>query len=216
MYWRQKSYWLIILLIGLTGVLVNLIRYSEVKPPQETDFSLIPLNKGEWLGEEYSFPDYAYEVLKPDDSTLRRYTDDNGNYLWLFIAYFKSQKYGAQIHSPKHCLPGGGWKILSQDEYVFHLSSSENLKTNKFLISDSKKYDLMFYWFITRGGTLIGEFRLKIDLVLNSLLRRPTDAAFVRITIPMTEDTDQTEVLKAMDDFMAEFGSAIEKSLPFD
>ena len=55
------------------------------------------MQSGNWSGQEYFFPDQTYELLKADASTLRRYANSEGKELYLFISYFKSQKYGSQI-----------------------------------------------------------------------------------------------------------------------
>jgi len=40
----------------------------------------------------------------------------------------------------------------------------------------------VYYWFLTRSGTLADEYALKLDLVSNALRGHPTDALFVRLT----------------------------------
>ena len=73
----------------------------------------------------------------------------------------------------------------------------------------------MFYWFETRGGILRTEFGLKLDLMRNALLFRPTDVAFVRVTT----DVEPGETLEAATEralrLIARFSPAIESALPF-
>jgi hypothetical protein len=47
---------------------------------------------------------------------------------------------------------------------------------------------IMLYWFETRSGGIRSEYGLKLDLVKNSLLFNATDAALVRLTLPVTGD----------------------------
>ena len=35
----------------------------------------------------------------------------------LYIGYFRSQRTGATIHSPKNCLPGAGWTPMTETIY---------------------------------------------------------------------------------------------------
>jgi len=142
-----------------------------------------------------------------------RYRGADGSPLWLLIAYFSSQKYGSQIHSPKHCLPGGGWKIEKLEQ--FRLPLPGGYKTvNRLVITTEGRNQAMFYWYQTRGGSLSNEFALKWDLAKNSLLLRPTDAAFIRLTLPI-EQGDLEAASKRAADFLATFYSGMNRALPF-
>lgn len=213
MSWKRKDLWLVGLLL-LTGVLVNLLRYSRVESKKLVNFSPIPLMLGDWRGEEYFFSDQTYQILKADASILRKYIHRSGRELWLFISYFKSQEYGAQIHSPKHCLPGGGWKILSKEKIRINLDAGANLKVNKLIIAEKNSREIMYYWFQTRGGVITSELGLKLDLMFNSLRRKPTDAAFIRINLPSNQLSEK-EALLLFEDFLKTFGPSIKETLPF-
>jgi EpsI family protein len=152
--------------------------------------------------------------LKADATTLREYVDPEGNVVWFFLAYFRSQKYGSQIHSPKHCLPGSGWNIVKKDKYHFQVGLSDSFPINLFTISNGKESELMFYWFITESGIITNEFRLKLDLVYNALLRKPTHTAFVRITIPI-QHSDEKRGIQTFENFLRDFAPYIKQALPF-
>jgi len=59
---------------------------------------------------------------------------------------------------------------------------------NEYVIAKGGGRQLVQYWFVTRSGILSNEFGLKWDLVKNSLMGRPTDAAFVRLVLPVGTD----------------------------
>jgi len=45
------------------------------------------------------------------DYLLRAYVDSTGaEKFGLYIGYYPQQSQGRTIHSPKNCLPGGGWE----------------------------------------------------------------------------------------------------------
>ncbi|HVP36507.1 MAG TPA: EpsI family protein [Terriglobales bacterium] len=211
---RKKEFWITIGLLVITLILVNLLRYSRMESTRLPGFALIPMQSGNWSGQEYFFTDQTYELIKADASTLRRYANREGKELYLFISYFKSQKYGSQIHSPKNCLPGSGWKILTREKTRIQGSSGASLLVNRLLISDSKSQEVMYYWFQTRSGLVTSELGLKLDLVINSLKRAPTDAAFIRINLPLNEVSEK-EALVLVEDFLRNFQPGIENALPF-
>lgn len=204
-----------IVLLVVGGAFGNFLRYTEAAPERPADFDVIPNETEEYDGVERRFSATSYDVLQADTTTLRRYIGPEGEVYWLFVAYFESQKYGSQIHSPKHCLPGGGWQILLHEQYVLPLPGGISKDVNRLVIADRGNRQLMIYWFETRSGTLHNEFMLKLDLVKNSLLFHPTDAAFVRLTLPLHRDDTIKEATERAERFFRTFYPPVEQALPF-
>lgn len=203
---------IVILVCGAAG---NSFRFFSKMPSSGADFSAVPFATNGFTGTEHFFDSVSYDVLKADTSTLRFYTGPEGHGYWLFVAYFASQKYGSQIHSPKHCLPGSGWRIESHDPYLLSLPDGKSREVNRLLISDNISRQVMFYWFETRGGAIRNEFGLKLDLVKNSLSFAPTDAAIVRLTVPLEAGDNVDSATQRALGFLATFFPDIERALPF-
>ncbi|MBN1211781.1 MAG: EpsI family protein [candidate division Zixibacteria bacterium] len=203
----------VFLIVG--GGFGNYLRYIEQTPDRPANFDNIPFELDGFVGAEERFAEDSYDILKADTTTLRHYVDSLDYQYWLFIAYFSSQKYGSQIHSPKHCLPGGGWKIISLEPYELKLENAPVKNINRLLIAERDRKQLMLYWFETRGGTIRNEFALKGDLVVNSLLLHPTDAAIVRLTLPLAPGEDFDAATERAVAFFNAFRGAIDKALPF-
>lgn len=191
------------------------LRSHQARPDRPPDFGRIPYDLGTFVGGEQRFDDYAYDVLKADTTTLRSYRTAEGNTFWLFLAYFSSQKYGAQIHSPKHCLPGGGYRIISIEPYSIPLGDGRNLAVNRLLIASPKRQELMLYWYETRSGVISNEYGLKLDLMKNSILLLPTDAAICRVTMPLSLNADLKVASADMTDFVRLLYPDIQTALPF-
>lgn len=204
---------LVIILIG--GAAGNSFRFLSKMPSSPANFTHLPFSADSFTGTEHFFDSASYDVLKADTSTLRYYTDSQDQGYWLFVAYFSSQKYGSQIHSPKHCLPGSGWRIESNHPYSLSLPGGATREVNRLIIADDNSRQMMMYWFETRSGAIRNEFGLKFDLVKNALTFSPTDAAFVRLTVPMeTGVTLDSATMRAVK-FFGVFFPGIEQSLPF-
>jgi hypothetical protein len=73
----------------------------------------------------------------------------------------------------------------------------------------------MFYWYETRSGVISGEYGLKFDLMKNSVLLLPTDAAICRVTMPLALSADLRAASQAMTDFVRLLYPDIQKALPF-
>lgn len=218
MDWKKKEYWIAILLLGLTGIYTSTLRFSKPTMSAQVDLENIPQQIGDWVGESYELDKRVIEILKSDQTIQRRYVNSSGAEVWLFISYFRDQKYGAQIHSPKHCLPGGGWKI--KDHRRIRIKSTNAAVTehniNQLDIENGQERQQMLYWFETRGGKICSEWMLKLDLVKNSLLNKPTDAAFVRISgnVLSTNDVSANGTAQIFD-FVRALSPYLHNSLPF-
>lgn len=208
----MKKYLITIIIVLIGGFLGNLLRYNDRIPEHRADFSQIPVSYNGYYGVEQQLQDFAVDVLRADITTLRDYFKDNHR-IQLFIAYFNSQKYGSQIHSPKHCLPGGGWHIDHSEPFDMKIGG-ETRTVNMLKISVKEYKAVMFYWFETRSGYIQSEYGLKLDLVKNALLFNPTDAAIVRVTVDASDGNYDTAIAKGIE-FINEFYPSIAKSLPF-
>jgi EpsI family protein len=210
----KKQYLLAIILLIIGGVIGNTLRFSGRLPDKMADFSVIPNELSGYAGKEINLDLATTEILKADLTTLRDYSYSDKSRIGLFMAYFKSQKYGSQIHSPKHCLPGGGWRIENMRPYMLALPDGTKKEINQVIIADKNYKSVMFYWYETRSGAIRSEYGLKLDLVKNSLSLNPTDAAIVRVTID-TPENDVKAASKRGLEFIETFYPYIKQALPF-
>lgn len=204
---------LLALIVPLGGMAV-LLRTMVVEPDREAQLENIPIQVGEWRGQDLEISESTAASLQATHALLRAYQRPDGTYLTLFIAYFRDQKYGSQIHSPRHCLPGGGWVVADLHRIPFRFGDRE-VTANSMKITKRQYVDQMFYWFQTRSGELSSEYSLKFDLVRNSLLLRPTDAAMIRLTINRGNRSVE-ECQQLVEDFVGQIATQIEAALPFE
>ncbi|MCX6825862.1 MAG: EpsI family protein [candidate division Zixibacteria bacterium] len=210
----KKVYLFTIALLLIGGIVGNLFRFSVRQPNRMPNFSVIPIELNGYMGQERNLDETSGEVLKADITTLRDYSASDQTYRGLFIAYFKSQKYGSQIHSPKHCLPGGGWKIDVIQAFPMRLPDGSIREINHLVISNPNFRSVMFYWYETRSGIIRSEYGLKLDLIKNALFLRPTDAAIVRITVD-APDRNIEKATKQGIHFIETIYPHLKKSLSF-
>ena len=100
-----------LLLGALAGPAVPLDRRGGADPQ---DLRHLPVDRRPVAGAQRQQPrardpEPAQGERLPD-APLRRIRD--GRSLWLYIGYWATQRKGAQIHSPRNCLPGGGWEPI--------------------------------------------------------------------------------------------------------
>ena len=169
------------LLIG--GVFINWFQQrGEVAPPRK-DLSEISVQLGDWRqkGGEIRFGEATEAVLRTSDYTMREFVAPDGRLANLYIGYYASQRTGATYHSPQNCLPGAGW-IMTAPEYVeIKLPSGKTFTANKFIIENGVYNEVMIYWYQGRGRYTASEYTDKINTIWDSVLRRRSDGAMVRV-----------------------------------
>jgi len=169
----------------------------------------IPLNFAGVTGLEDLIDARTLDVLQATQTLNRQYFQGEDKY-WLFVGYFAQQRFGSQIHSPRHCYPGSGWNILRSSH-----DSRLGGPTGELLIQKDKERRVVLYQYLTRGGHTTSEYRLKWELIKNSLLGRPLDAAFVRFSTPLSGHESEEEALERLGRFARRLTPSIRPAMPF-
>src|SRR5262245_4991422 len=181
-----------LLLIG--ALLVLQLRSSGEAVPIRKPLDNFPTAVGAWQGREDTIlePDIL-NLLKAKDYLVRRYQDPAGRSLWLFIGYWDSQRKGAQPHSPKNCLPGGGWEPLEASRLTVALPRPYSpITVNRYLVQKGSDQQVVFYWYQSQGSSIASELEARVNMVKSSIVRHRTDGALVRVSSPVYDSVQQT------------------------
>jgi len=152
--------------------------------------------------------DADLDVLKPSDYLVRLYIDSNGEEASLYIGYWQSQRKGAQVHSPKNCLPGGGWEPIEATRMRIPVRDGDpSIEVYRYLLQKGEQTMIVLYWFQSQGRTTGSELRAKIDLVSNSMLHHRSDGAIVRVSSLVHQDARATDglLVKFVQAFYSDF-----------
>lgn len=140
-----------------------------------------------WVGrEDPPLTGSVLESLHPTSYLLRTY-HKGPKTLGLFIAYYALTRPGESMHSPKNCLPGGGWEILesgSTDVPVAH----KRLAINKYLIQKNGAQQLVLYWYQSKQRVVASEYTGKLFRVWDAISTGDTSGSIVRISLAATPD----------------------------
>jgi EpsI family protein len=101
----------------------------------------------------------------------------------LFVSFYAEQRAGESMHSPKHCLPGGGWEIWDYDTLTVPVGE-RSIPINKYSISRESTRRLVLYWYQSKERIFASEYLGKFLLARDALLRNSTAASMVRIIVP--------------------------------
>lgn len=188
---------------------------EEIVPERNT-FSQFPLLKGEWAGSTDVIAEPILEELSATDYILANYLRDQDRIpVNIYVAYYDSQRTGAAIHSPRSCIPGGGWKIseLSQIDLSDALGM-EGPTINRTIIQMGEERQLVYYWFQQRGRTITNEYLAKWYLFQDGLTMARSDGALIRLVTPILPGGDDAQADKRLQAFLREFYPEIPDYVP--
>jgi EpsI family protein len=182
-------------LLLLGAVFTIHLRSSGEAAQSRKPFSSFPATVGTWKGQDETIlePD-TVNMLKLSDYLMRRYVGDDGGSVWLYIGYWQSQRRGAgDIHSPKNCLPGGGWEPIEASRLSIPVAGhARPISVNRYLVQKDNQMQVIIYWFQSQGNVVADELSAKIELVRGAVMRNRTDGALVRLSTPVQGGVDQT------------------------
>lgn len=201
------SFYTVLPALAVVGLVSLLLPQREELIPERADFLFFPSTVGEWRGKADRLESIYVDALKLDDYFLADYAARPGESVNLYIAYYESQRKGASVHSPKSCLPGGGWEIreFSQREIPDVNVAGQPLRVNRSLIQMGDEGLLVYYWFQQRGRLMTNEYLVKWYLFWDALTRNRTDGALVRLTTRVEAGQDIAEA----DDLLSGFARSI-------
>lgn len=168
----------------ITAISTTFIGQRTEIIPARANFSELPMIIGSWQGKREQMEAIYVSALKFDDYVLADFWDKNKNYVNLYVAYYSSQRKGESAHSPRTCIPGGGWQITSFAQHRIDnvAVAGQSLLVNRAVIQKGENRQLVYYWFQQRGRIITNEYLVKWYLFWDALTRNRTDGALVRLT----------------------------------
>jgi exosortase D (VPLPA-CTERM-specific) len=166
---------------------------NEIIPARES-FASYPLQISAWQGRTYEFANGENEILKLKDYFLANFSKANTN-IDVYLGYTDSQRNGFVPHSPKACIPGGGWEITETRLQEMTIDSNTSFKVTRMLISKGESKQLIYYWFHQRGRNLSNEFPMKFALLYDAIKTNRTDGAIVRFTTAVHKSEQEADAV---------------------
>ncbi|MFY9727603.1 MAG: exosortase C-terminal domain/associated protein EpsI [Bryobacteraceae bacterium] len=160
---------------------------QETAPPVEP-LLLFPPVIGDWLiYRDFPLDQEVLDVLKADDTLNRFYANQSTKELaGLYIAYFKTQRYGQAPHSPKNCLPGSGWEPVKADFVSLRAPGWDApITVNRYVVERGDEKSVTLYWYQSHNRVIATEYAAKFWAVADSIRYRRSDTALVRIMVPV-------------------------------
>lgn len=183
------------LLVPVLFVSMQINAREEIVPSRES-FTEFPMQVAAWSGKPLVMEEAYRDALRFDDYLLADYQSPERVPINLYVAYYGSQKKGQSAHSPRTCIPGGGWEITSLRTIRIDGEGAAvpPLWANRVLIQKGDQKQLVYYWFQQRGRILTNEYLVKFYLLWDAVTLNRTDGALVRLTAAISSGESESSV----------------------
>jgi len=203
------------LLLSLALAAPYAISREDIVPARQA-FLNFPMQVQEWRGSTFPLEKEYIETLRFDDYLLADYRTATGAPVNLYVAYYRSQRKGQSAHSPRTCIPGGGWEIssLRSVEVPGSDPTTAPLHVNRVMIQKADRKQIVYYWFKQRDRILANEYLVKWFLIWDALVMQRTDGALIRMSAPVQPGYDEDETDRLLVDFVKTFNPVMSRYVP--
>lgn len=202
---------LIVALLVLSFAIYVQARPFHDRVPIKKDLLSFPLEFSDWNSRAYELSPSVLEQLRVTNYLMRDYRRED-DAVSLYIGYYETQREGAQIHSPRHCLPGSGWLLKGSQARTVHIEGYRPIHVMQAVYERNGVEEVFLYWYQMKDATITNEYLLKLQMIINSLKYRRNDAAFLRLSSTVTANLDET--VASIESFMADFVPLLDDYLP--
>ena len=212
----KKSYlWAAsIMFLIFWGVSITLTSNQII--PERKKFEEFPTEIGDWRGERSYIKEEILKSLWADDYVQIRFQNQKtGNVLLLFVPYYEYQGTRHTAHAPVSCLVGGGFAPRSRKIIERNFPGSfGKVKIRQMLLEKNRQLLLSNYWFQQRGRLIVSEYWNKWYLFCDSVTKRRTDGALVRLEMPLRAGQNIEDAQAVLDSFIWELMKILPEYVP--
>ncbi len=188
--WDSKPFMrnglIIATILFAAGTYVHFGISNILRVPDRADLDQLPYELTGWASDKQEVDKETLEVLGADDYLITNLTSPERESFNLYVAYLNMQRHGHSWHSPRQCIPGGGWQITNHDIIPTTTLDGREVAYNRIIIENRGSQQLLYYWYDQRGRKVANEFVMKALLIFDAVRLRRTDGAMIRIMTPIT------------------------------
>lgn len=196
------------------GAYVHFGVSNVLRVPDRADLDRLPYELEGWRSDVQEVDKQTLEVLGADDYIITNLTSPDSEPFNLYIAYLNMQRHGHSWHSPRQCIPGGGWQITSHEIIPTTTTDGREFSYNRIVIENRGSRQLLYYWYDQRGRKIANEFVMKGLLIFDAVRLRRTDGAMIRIMTPLETGEAISDADARLQGFMRELEPRLPSYIP--
>lgn len=216
--WRENAFsrnaFVAIAILLASGLFVHFGTTNVLRVPDRQDLENLPLEFAGWRNEPQDVSKATIDVIGADDHLITNLLSPKNEVFNLYIAYLNAQRHGHSWHSPRQCIPGGGWEITSHEIIPTTTDDGKTYHYNRIVIENRGARQLLYYWYDQRGRKVADEYVMKTLLVADAVRIRRTDGAMIRIMTPVVDAEPIEDADKRLLGFMKELEPKLPKYIP--
>ena len=208
-----KNYLFVIFIFSVSAAISWQLYFKVYNQKDTVSIHAFPQTIAEWNAEEIPINQQDKAILETDNVFVRRYTNPQGEEVYLFIVY--SQNNRKVSHPPEVCYTGSGATIINNVHDFFSTGSSlGDIKVNRVTVEQGRERQIFFYWFKV-GDTFTPNYWKQQGLIaLKSFRGQPSSSALIRISTPARNERDDENATRRLKDFGRIILPDIYKHLP--
>jgi EpsI family protein len=171
-------------ILGVGCLLLGAGHTQQTPSPLSAPLATLPTQLEGYRGADRTISDAERRVAGVSSYLFRGFERDSTIAFSVYVGYYDRQVQGKTIHSPKNCLPGAGWEVVSAREEELQVGS-RRVPVNRYTLVNSGNKAVVYYWYQGRGRVESNEYRVKLQLLRDSALRGRSEEALVRVVVPV-------------------------------
>lgn len=214
--WNSKLYFIFPVFL-LAAILLSSLNDRDEIIPEREKFVTYPDTVGEWQGKRNKLEQiYLDSLVGLTDYIIADYFNSDGDHVNFYGAYYAKQSSNGSIHSPRNCMPGGGWKIqeLTKLEVKGDKEGDVTFNVNRAFIQLGDYKQIVYYWFPQRGRNLTDEYIVKWYMFYDSIFKKRSDGTLLRISTDIKTDESDVDADKRLQKFLINAYPLLDGHLP--
>jgi exosortase len=205
---------IVLLVCGLSAEAAFEHALAMPRPLLRQPLATIPMRLGDWVGHDQVVDKDIIERSQTDEYISRVYEDPThpGRSLSLWINYSKE---GLNLrHSPKICLPSGGWTMVESQCRVLEVErpSEKPLALTRLVYSQGELVQGIGFWYYIFGEGGVERYVRRLPITSRSSHGRTTRGSGLTVEVFCPGESDPDG--EALREFSKSLLSALEPILP--
>ena len=186
----KKTYFTVIIALGLTAVLSYAHMVRESSFPVGLRLGEFPMSVAGWNGKSVPYPDWLPEELGANEFFIREYTNAHGSAVTLYAAYFDA-RYGGTTHNPDVCYPAQGWEIVERSRGAVQVEGN-TVEFTRMLVQKGLAKELVLFYLQTGNRTTPELSGYRLTAIVQGILFNKIGGTLVRVSAPVSQTTEKT------------------------
>jgi hypothetical protein len=184
------------------------------RPPLRAPLTTVPMELGDWVGRDVNVDPRVLKESQADEYINRIYESrkDPGRRLWLWINY---SRMGLNLrHSPKICLPSGGWTEIESESRMIPIryGDDRSIRIMRLGYAQGELVQSIGFWYYIFGEGGLEHYVRNLPITSRSSHGRTTRGSGMTVEVFCPGETDPDGA--ALEDFARPLIEALEPIMP--